>query len=109
VGEGPGSPSLIPGETAPKPVRYTASVSPGIAGFAVVTTEPGAAAEFPIPRCSISPKPVPFWFCVNTPGEVEPTHSYTTLDGVPLLVTWIVAVVPVIPYGTIAEICPELT
>ncbi len=77
--EGPSAPSATGGVTSPRPVKYTAIVSPICAGCAVVTSEKSG--------CSAAPWPIPPGGIVKTPGEVWFTNVVTIFDETPLLIT----------------------
>src|SRR5260221_3001336 len=91
------APSRIAGDTVPRPVRNTSTVSPRLAGLAALTSEKSA--------CRIAPSPSPFWFNEKTPGAVGASGTSTAFDFVLPTVTTTVAVVPVTPKGTTALIC----
>src|SRR5258708_40317612 len=91
------APSAIAGETDPRPVRNTRTVSPRLAGFAALTSEKSA--------CKMAPSPSPFWFSEKTPGAVGASGTSTELDIELPTVTTTVPVVPVTPKGTTALIC----
>src|SRR5258708_39590345 len=95
-------PSATVGETAPRPLTYTTSGSPALAGLLVVTTAPFAWVS--------AAGPAPLAVVVNSPGDEVAVYKVIGFDFTPLLMTWIVAKLYVgVAKGMMKLICPGLT